>query len=134
MAQAFLPETVPFGRVYAGTVDHVQFLHRPQLDHATLVCAFRGWNDGGEAASLAARYLTEHWGGQTFAFLDPEEFYDFQVTRPTVRLEEGVSRIIDWPRGEFASASVGGRDAVLFTAAEPNVRWRTFCETVIGTA
>jgi predicted ATP-grasp superfamily ATP-dependent carboligase len=115
-------------------VDHVEFLHRPDLDHPTFVCAFRGWNDGGEAATLAARYLVEHWNGRTFAFLDPEEFYDFQVTRPTVRLEDGVSRVIDWPRGEFSAASAGGRGVVLFTAAEPNVRWRTFCQALIATA
>jgi proteasome assembly chaperone (PAC2) family protein len=115
-------------------MEYVQFLHRPELADPTLVCAFLGWNDGGEAATLAARYLVEHWNGQTFAFLDPEEFYDFQVNRPTVRLEDGVSRVIDWPRGELSAASAGGRSAVVFIASEPNVRWRTFCETVIATA
>jgi proteasome assembly chaperone (PAC2) family protein len=115
-------------------MEYVQFLHRPQLADPTFVCAFHGWNDGGEAATLAARYLVEHWNGRTFAFLDPEEFYDFQVTRPTVRLEDGVSRVIDWPRGELSAASAGGRGAVVFIASEPNVRWRTFCQTVIATA
>src|SRR6266508_6126205 len=115
-------------------MDHVTFLNRPKLEQPPLICAFRGWNDGGEAASIALRYLRERWGAKTFATLDPEEFYDFQVTRPTVRLEDGVSRVIDWPRGEFAAASVKGRDVVVFTAVEPNVRWRTFSEAIIGAA
>jgi predicted ATP-grasp superfamily ATP-dependent carboligase len=115
-------------------MSYVTFLEHPDLDRPPLICAFRGWNDGGEAASIALRYLHERWGATTFATLDPEEFYDFQVTRPTVRLEEGVSRVIEWPKGEFAAASVGGRDVVLFSAAEPNIRWRTFIETVLDTA
>jgi proteasome assembly chaperone (PAC2) family protein len=69
-----------------------------------------------------------------FAHLDPEEFFDFQVSRPTVRLEQGVSRVIEWPRGDFAHASVQGRDVILFTSNEPNVRWRTFTETILAVA
>jgi len=115
-------------------MDHVTFLDRPSLQRPPFICAFRGWNDGGEAATIAARYLSERWKASVFAHLDPEEFYDFQVTRPTVRLENGVSRVIDWPRGEFGAASVQGRDVALFTAAEPNVRWRTFAGTIIRVA
>jgi predicted ATP-grasp superfamily ATP-dependent carboligase len=112
----------------------VIYSERPSLRRPALVCSFRGWNDGGEAATIAARYLVERWKAKAFAHLDPEDFYDFQVTRPTVRLEDGVSRVIEWPRGEFAAASVNGRDVVLFTAAEPNVRWRTFADAILGTA
>jgi predicted ATP-grasp superfamily ATP-dependent carboligase len=112
----------------------VTFLERPSLSSPPLICAFRGWNDGGEAASIAARYLIEQWSARVIATLDPEEFYDFQVSRPRVRLENGVSRVIDWPQGEFAAASVGGRDVALFTAVEPNVRWRTFTAAVVGAA
>jgi proteasome assembly chaperone (PAC2) family protein len=115
-------------------MDHVTFLDRPNLDQPPLICAFRGWNDGGEAASIALRYLWERWGAKLIATLDPEEFYDFQVTRPTVRLEDGVSRVIEWPKSEFAAASVRGRDVVLFSADEPNVRWRTFAEEILGAA
>src|SRR6266542_4160752 len=115
-------------------MDHVTFLNRPKLERPPLICAFKGWNDGGEAASIALRYLRERWDAETFATVDPEEFYDFQVTRPTVRLEEGVSRVIEWPKAEFAAASVGGRDVALFGATEPNVRWRTFTGAVLATA
>ena len=115
-------------------MEPVTFLEPPKLSSPTMICGFRGWNDGGEAASIAARYLIEQWNARLIATLDPEEFYDFQVTRPRVRLENGVSRVIDWPRGEFAAASVGGHDMVVFTAVEPNVRWRTFSGAVIGAA
>ena len=112
----------------------IRLLHRPEVNRPPLICAFRGWNDGGEAASMAARYLADRWGARPFALLDAEEFFDFQVTRPTVRLEEGVSRVIEWPHGEFASASPEGKDVLFFTSAEPNVRWRTFAGAVIDTA
>ena len=115
-------------------MEPVTFLEHPKLSSPPLICAFRGWNDGGEAASIAARYLMEQWRARVIATLDPEEFYDFQVSRPRVRLEDGVSRVIDWPRGEFAAASVGGRDVTVFTAIEPNVRWRTFTSSVVETA
>jgi predicted ATP-grasp superfamily ATP-dependent carboligase len=115
-------------------MEPVTFLEHPKLSSPPLICAFRGWNDGGEAASIAARYLIEQWRARVIATLDPEEFYDFQVSRPRVRLENGVSRVIDWPRGEFAAASVGGRDVAVFTAIEPNVRWRTFTSSVVETA
>ena len=113
---------------------YVSFQDHPKLDGPPLICAFKGWNDGGEAASIALRYLQERWGAKTFATLDPEEFFDFQVTRPTVRLEDGVSRVIEWPRNDFSAASVRGRDVVLFNASEPNVRWRTFTGAVLETA
>jgi predicted ATP-grasp superfamily ATP-dependent carboligase len=115
-------------------VDPVTFVDHPSLDRPVLICAFRGWNDGGEAASTAARYLVERWDGRPLAYLDPEEFYDFQVTRPTVRLEAGVSRVIEWPRGEFSAVTSEGRDAVVLVAHEPNVRWRTFASAVVETA
>ena len=115
-------------------MDVITFVDRPRLRTPPLICAFRGWNDGGEAASSAATYLVERWGGRPIASLDPEEFYDFQVTRPTVKLEDGVTRMIEWPRGEFFHADVDGRDVVVFVAYEPNVRWRTFAEAVVGAA
>jgi predicted ATP-grasp superfamily ATP-dependent carboligase len=115
-------------------MEPVTFLEPPSGSAPPLICAFRGWNDGGEAASIAARYLIEQWNARVIATLDPEEFYDFQVSRPRVRLENGVSRVIDWPRGEFAAASVDGRDVALFTAVEPNVRWRSFTSAVVGAA
>jgi predicted ATP-grasp superfamily ATP-dependent carboligase len=115
-------------------MDPITFLEHPPLQRPALICAFRGWNDGGEAASTAAAYLVERWKGRTVAYLDPEEFYDFQVTRPTVKLEDGITRVIEWPRGEFSHVSSSGRDGVVLLAHEPNVRWRTFATAIVDAA
>jgi proteasome assembly chaperone (PAC2) family protein len=100
------------------------------------VAAFRGWNDGAQGASLAASYLAQSWGARRFADLDPEEFYDFQAVRPHVRLEEGLTRRVDWPENVFYHAAVPAtdRDAVLLLGVEPNTRWRTFCSEVVELA
>ena len=111
---------------------HVRFSRRPDLESPALILAFRGWNDGGEAATGAVAYLRDRWGAQPIADVDPEEFFDFQVTRPNVRLVDGVTRQIEWPESRFWHARVGGRDAVLFLGIEPNVRWRTFSEALVG--
>jgi predicted ATP-grasp superfamily ATP-dependent carboligase len=113
---------------------HVRFELRPPTERPPTVTAIQGWNDGGEAATIAVRYLIERWHGTRIATLDPEDFVDFQVTRPTVRLEGGVSRVIDWPQGEFSLASVGDHQVMFFTAVEPNMRWRTFSAAVVETA
>ncbi|HEX5627405.1 MAG TPA: PAC2 family protein, partial [Actinomycetota bacterium] len=73
---------------------HVEYRIRPELSRPVMVCAFGGWNDGGEAATTAVRTLRSQWGARRFAEIDPEEFYDFQVHRPTVRLVEGSTRRI----------------------------------------
>src|SRR6266480_5096766 len=107
---------------------------RPQLTRPVLIAAFRGWNDGAQAASLAAGYLAKTWEAERFADLDPENFFDFQATRPHVSLEDGVTRHIDWPETAFYHARPEGldRDVVLLLGVEPNLRWRTFTELLIG--
>ena len=101
----------------------------PELDKPVMVCAFRGWNDGGQGASLACSYLARAWQAEKFADIDPEDFFDFQMTRPTVaRVGEG--RRIEWPENSFQHARVGSgsgaRDAVLLLGTEPSLRWRSF--------
>jgi proteasome assembly chaperone (PAC2) family protein len=109
---------------------------RPELARPVLIAAFRGWNDGAQAASLAAGYLAKTWGAEQFADVDPEGFFDFQATRPHVSLEEGVTRRIDWPETAFYHARPDGldRDVVLLLGIEPNLRWRTFTELLVGVA
>ena len=101
-----------------------------------LIGAFRGWNDGAQAASLAAGYLAKTWSAKRFADVDPENFFDFQATRPHVSLEDGLTRRIDWPETAFYHARPDGldRDVVLLLGIEPNLRWRTFGELLIGLA
>ena len=100
------------------------------------MAAFRGWNDGAQAASLAAGYLAKTWDADRFAEVDPEDFFDFQAARPHVTLEEGLTRRIDWPETAFYHARPNGldRDVVLLLGIEPNLRWRTFTELVVGLA
>jgi len=100
------------------------------------VAAFRGWNDGAQGASLATSFLAQSWDATRFADVDPEEFYDFQAVRPQVRLEEGVTRHIDWPENVFYNGEIPGaeRDAVLLIGVEPNTRWRTFATEIAGLA
>src|SRR3954453_12699276 len=88
---------------------------RPELHDPVLIAAFRGWNDGGQGASLAAGYLAKAWDAERFAEIDPEQFYDFQATRPMVTLEEGETRKLEWPENGFFHASLPGtdRDAVV---------------------
>ena len=109
---------------------------QPELERPVLLAAFRGWNDGAQAASLAAGYLAKTWGAEQFADIDPEDFFDFQATRPHVSLEEGLTRRIDWPETGFYHARPEGldRDIVLLLGIEPNLRWRTFTDLVVGLA
>src|ERR1051325_10268242 len=116
--------------------DELRIDSRPQLERPVLIAAFRGWNDGGQGASLAAAYLARAWAAVEFASIDPENFYDFQATRPTVSLVDGYTRQIDWPENSFMHAPLpgAGRDAIILIGAEPNLRWRTFGELVTGLA
>ena len=101
-----------------------------------MIAAFRGWNDGGQGASLAGAYLARAWAGEEFASIDPENFYDFQATRPMVSLVDGYTRRIDWPENTFMHAPLPGaeRDAIILLGVEPNLRWRTFSESITGIA
>ena len=110
--------------------------HRPELNRPVLVAAFRGWNDGGQGATLACGYLGRVWDAERFADIDPEGFVDFQATRPQVSLDEGLTRHIEWPENAFYHASIPGldRDAILMLGVEPNFRWRTFCDLTVGLA
>jgi proteasome assembly chaperone (PAC2) family protein len=106
---------------------------KPELRRPILVAAFRGWNDGGQGATLAAGYLAKQWGAEQFAEIDPETFYDFQATRPQVSLVDGLTRKLEWPENSFFHCEVPGadRDAVILLGTEPNLRWRTFAGLVL---
>ena len=101
-----------------------------------LVCAFSGWNDAGDAASAALTFIGESLGAERFARIDPEDFYDFQSTRPHIRFNEDRSREITWPGIEIFAARVprAPRDLILVQGPEPSMRWRTFCQHIIDLA
>jgi predicted ATP-grasp superfamily ATP-dependent carboligase len=106
----------------------------PQLRDPTLLLAFEGWNDAGDAASEAVDYFAQALQAAPLAELDPETYYDFTVNRPHVRLEDGVRRI-DWRTFELQHAALlDGRQLVLGCGPEPHLRWRAFCEELAGFA
>ncbi|MEW1698839.1 PAC2 family protein [Streptomyces sp. NPDC091278] len=108
----------------------------PELVDPVMVAAFEGWNDAGDAASTAVAHLHREWKGEVFAALDAEDYYDFQVNRPTVFLENGV-RKITWPTTRLSVVRVGGdkpRDLVLVRGIEPSMRWRSFCNELLAFA
>jgi proteasome assembly chaperone (PAC2) family protein len=109
---------------------------RPELQSPVLVAAFRGWNDGGQGATLGAGYLARQWGAESFAEIDPENFYDFQAVRPQVSLEDGLTRKLEWPENTFLHAPIPGleRDVVILLGVEPNLRWKTYSRLVLELA
>src|ERR671929_830694 len=111
--------------------------YRPDgLRAPALICAFKGWNDAADAASSALTFIGGSLGARRFATIDPEDFYDFQSTRPTIRFVDGISRALEWPEVEVHAATAPGapRDLILLTGHEPSYRWRTFCETILDLA
>ena len=116
--------------------DELRIGERPSLERPVLITAFRGWNDGGQGASLAGAYLARLWGAEQFAEIDPEEFFDFQATRPMVSLTEGTSRKLEWPENLLFHARIpdAGRDALLLLGVEPNLRWRRFTGLIVELA
>jgi proteasome assembly chaperone (PAC2) family protein len=105
----------------------------PVLRSPVAIAAFEGWNDAADASTAAVEHLEQVWAAKTVTELDPEDFYDFQVNRPTVSLTEGDARRIDWPSTRFGVASPPGadNDVVLIRGIEPSTRWRTFCQEVL---
>jgi len=100
------------------------------------VCAFKGWNDAGEAASAAVSFINDRFDSNEVARIDPEDFYDFTAVRPTVRLTEGTTREIDWPLNTVWAAPVPGAEGDLVTlrGVEPSLHWRRFTDNVISVA
>jgi predicted ATP-grasp superfamily ATP-dependent carboligase len=117
-------------------MDHVEWSERPQLRSPALICAFKGWNDAGEAASAALGFLIDSFDAREVARIDPEEFYDFTAVRPTVRMSEGRSRVLEWPANTIHAASIAGadHDLILLQGVEPSLKWRTFTNTVVDIA
>jgi predicted ATP-grasp superfamily ATP-dependent carboligase len=101
-----------------------------------LVCAFTGWNDAGDAASAALRFFGASLSATRFAQIDPEEFYDFQATRPRIQLVDGQTRELQWPTVEIYEARVprAPRDLVLLSGPEPTFRWRGFTQLIVDLA
>ena len=113
-------------------MDFVELEGNPKLRHPRVVAAFRGWNDAGGAASLAAGYLRSVTDAERFAVIDSEPFVDYQQTRPTVSMVDGDVRHVEWPVTEvFASQD---HDLMIVLGTEPNMRWRAFSDSIVDLA
>ena len=118
----------------------------PELVDPVMVAAFEGWNDAADAASNAVRHLAEVLDADLFGAMDAEDYYDFQVNRPVLALDDEGEREIVWPTTRFSVARVpvasqragtaeaSYRDVVLVHGIEPNMRWRSFCEELFDLA
>jgi proteasome assembly chaperone (PAC2) family protein len=115
--------------------DPLRVFARPSLREPTLLLAYEGWNDAGEAATWAASYVADTLGARPFADIDPDAFFDFTVRRPSVRLSDEGERRIEWPRTEFRyAATPPQRDLVIGVGPEPHLRWRAYAEAVSALA
>jgi proteasome assembly chaperone (PAC2) family protein len=108
----------------------------PELIDPVMICAFEGWNDAGDAASGAVAHLDEVWQAQYLAELDPEDYYDFQVNRPTIAFGASGARELEWPttRVTVARLPLQQRDVVLVHGIEPSMRWKSFCQELLAFA
>lgn len=105
-------------------------------DESVMIAAFEGWNDAGGAASAAVDHLAESWPVEEYATLDPEDYHDFQVSRPTVSRLPSGDKVVAWPGTvlSVADASVLGRSVSLVRGIEPSMRWRQFCAEILDYA
>ncbi len=111
----------------------VQYLNEPELRNPVVIAAFAGWNDAADAATTAIKFLIDRWKPVKFAEIEPEEFYDFTETRPTIHDSKGVQRIISWPSNQFLAyvAPHLDRDIILYLGVEPQLKWKTFTSTFL---
>lgn len=109
-------------------MDPIRRFERPALRSPRAVMAFEGWNDAADAASGAAAFLLGQADPAPFAVVEPEEFYDFQVQRPEVAIDEGGTRRITWPETRAIALELPGQahDLVVVSGPEPSYRWKTY--------
>jgi PAC2 family len=121
----------------------IEFNDIGDLTSPVAIAGFEGWNDAGEAASGVVNHLGIAWQATPIGAIDPEDYYDFQVNRPVVEIEEGRTQRLIWPTtrislaraqpdGDSAPATGLARDVVLVHGIEPNMRWRAFSEELAG--
>lgn len=113
-------------------MDELRIDERPELRQPILIAAFSGWNDAGESATSAVRFMFRRWRAPTVAEIEAENFYDFTQARPRVRLEDG-ERVLDWPPNKFSAHKLEGRDfdVVLLQATEPHLMWHRYLDAVL---
>ena len=117
-------------------MDHVVFHREPPANLTTMVVAFGGWIDAGEAATGAMRHLVRYLSAPHLASIDSEAFFVFTETRPVVRVSADGHRAIRWPRSEFFmwQPPDGQAGLLLFRGMEPQRMWRTYTQLLLDVA
>ena len=113
-------------------MSHLVVDERQELDRPILIAAWSGWNDAGESATGAIRFMLRRWRAKALAHIDPEHFYDFTQARPKVRLENG-ERVLEWPENQFSPHKREGdaRDLVLLLGIEPHLSWHAYSDSIL---
>jgi PAC2 family protein len=117
-------------------MDDIAFHGEPPSNIPTMVVAFGGWVDAGDAATGALRFLVRQLAATPLATIDPEAFVDFTTLRPVVRLSAAGERTIRWPRIALWTWQPpdGGAGLLLFRGVEPQQRWRTYATLLLDVA
>jgi proteasome assembly chaperone (PAC2) family protein len=115
---------------------YVRWRTKPELRAPLLLAAFAGWNDASQVATFSLATLLKVWSATRVAEIDPEEFFDFTDTRPTISLDATRQRSLHWPTNAFFAHQLGesGHDVVLLIGTEPQLKWRTFTQSVVHVA
>jgi len=114
----------------------IEFDDLPVLNDPVMIAAFEGWNDAGESASAAVTHLREVWAADPLADLDSEEYYDYQVNRPLISVDDSGVRQLQWPATRLYVARIPlyPRDIILVQGIEPNMKWQQFTREILGLA
>jgi proteasome assembly chaperone (PAC2) family protein len=117
-----------------GKLEQVRLTEKPKLNNPVMIAAFAGWNDAAQSATSVARFLLRRWSARRFGEVDPDDFFDFTETRPTVRIVDGSLRRVEWPGTElfYHRDDAQGHDYVLLLGIEPQLRWKVFVESILG--
>ncbi|MFM8383764.1 MAG: PAC2 family protein [Actinomycetota bacterium] len=106
------------------------------LRNPIMIAAFEGWNDAGESATGAINHLLTSWTHHKLGMMDPEDYYDFQVNRPAIKVDERVVREIIWPNTVIFEVSTPHleNDFIIVKGIEPSMKWRTFSSELLDIA
>jgi proteasome assembly chaperone (PAC2) family protein len=114
-------------------MEYIQYHNQPELRTPVLVAALAGWNDAGDAATTAIKFLIDRWKPTKLAEIDIEDFFVFTEARPTVKYVDGIQRTISWPSSQFLSHQTPNlnHDIMLYLGVEPQLKWKTFSKTFL---
>src|SRR5437588_862006 len=121
------------GKDRGNKMAYIHYHRQPELRHPALIAALAGWNDAADAATTAVKFLIDRWKPAKLAEIEPEEFYVFTETRPTIQANRGLQSNIIWPTNQFLSYSAPylDNDIMLYLGVEPQLKWKTFTDTFL---